>query len=87
MTADPVPDCKPPGWHKSIAGAHPYIPYYNRAAVLPCTVSGVAVVSCGALDVLRRCDVFQRGEGGIIAAYVGLVSAAVEWGKPQEKRI
>ena len=25
--------------------AHPYIPYYNRAAVRPCTVSGVAVVS------------------------------------------
>lgn len=24
---------------------HPYIPYYNRAAALPCTASGVAVVS------------------------------------------
>lgn len=26
-------------------GAPFYIPYYNRAAVLPCTASGVAVVS------------------------------------------
>ena len=25
--------------------AHPYIPYYNSAAVLTCTASGVAVVS------------------------------------------
>ena len=24
---------------------HPYIPYYNRAAVLTCTTSGVALVS------------------------------------------
>lgn len=34
-------------WHGSITGAplHPYIPYYNRAAVLTCTTSGVALVS------------------------------------------
>lgn len=41
-------------WHGSITGARPYIPYYNRAAVLICIASGVAVVSgtrwrcCGA---------------------------------------
>nr|DAQ47859.1 MAG TPA: hypothetical protein [Caudoviricetes sp.]DAS91137.1 MAG TPA: hypothetical protein [Caudoviricetes sp.] len=35
--------------------AHPYIHYYNRAAVLPCAASGVALVSgicwrcCGAV--------------------------------------
>lgn len=39
-------------WHGSITGRTPaplYIPYYNRAAVLTCTASGVAVVSgiCG----------------------------------------
>ena len=27
------------------APLHPYIPYYNRAAVLVCTASGMAVVS------------------------------------------
>ena len=35
-------------WHGSITGGtllHPYIPYYNRAAALTCTASGVAVVS------------------------------------------
>jgi hypothetical protein len=31
--------------HGSITGARPYIHYYNRAAVLVCTASGVAVVS------------------------------------------
>lgn len=44
-------------WYGSITGAHryPYIHYYNRAAVLTCTASGVAVVSstrwrcCGAV--------------------------------------
>ena len=40
--------------HDRGAPLHPYIPYYNRAAVLSCTASGVAVVSgiCGgaALD-------------------------------------
>ena len=55
-------------------GAHPYIHYYNRAAVLACTASGVAVVSWYMLEVLRRCDTLQRGAGGIIAARVGLVS-------------
>ena len=42
-------------WHGSITGLHPYIHYYNRAAVLTCTASGVALVSgmrwrcCGAV--------------------------------------
>lgn len=64
MTADPVQDCKPPGWHglryaALSAWIHnrgaPYIPYYNMAAALTCTASGVAVVSgmcwrcCGAV--------------------------------------
>ena len=41
--------------HNRGAPLHPYIPYYNRAAALPCTASGVAVVSgmrwrcCGAV--------------------------------------
>ena len=57
LTIDPVPECKPPlawsamcctVWHGSTAGrtpAHSYIPYYNRASVLTCTASGVAVGS------------------------------------------
>lgn len=42
-------------WRGSITGAHPYIPYYNRAAVLTCAASGAALVSgtrwrfCGAV--------------------------------------
>lgn len=52
---------------------HPYIPYYNRRAVLTCIASGVAVVSWHALEVLRRCDTLQHGAGGIIAVCVGLV--------------
>ena len=42
-------------WHGSTTGVRPYIPYYNRAAVLTCTASGVVVVSgtrwrcCGAV--------------------------------------
>ena len=39
------------------------------------------------LEVLRRCDTLKRGAGGIIAACVGLVSAAVECDKSQEKRL
>ena len=66
---------------------HSYIHYYNRAAVLTCTASGVAAGIWYVLDVLRRCDTLQRGAGGIIAACVGLVSAAVECDKSQEKRL
>lgn len=33
------------GLYNMGAPLHPYIPYYNRAAVLVCTASGVAVVS------------------------------------------
>ena len=36
-------------------------------------------------EVLRRCDTLQNGAGGIIAACIGLLFTAVEWGKPQEK--
>jgi hypothetical protein len=39
------------------------------------------------LEVLRRCDTLQRGASGVIYAFAGLVSAAVEWGKSQEKRL
>lgn len=53
--------------------------------MLPCAASGVALVSGYALETLRRCDVLQRVAGGIIAACVGLVSAAVECGKSREK--
>ena len=42
------------------------------------------LVSGYALEVLRRCDTLQRGTGGIIAACVGLLFAAVEWGKSHE---
>lgn len=60
---------------------HPYIHYYNGAAVLTCTASDVVSSIWYALEVLRRCDVLQCGAGGIIAACVGLVSAALECGK------
>ena len=91
LTVDPVPDRKslevgnietPPGWHGLRSS---YIPYYNRAAVLTCIASGVASGIWYVLDVLRRCDTLQRGASGIIAVCVGLVFAAVEWGKSQEK--
>lgn len=64
---------------------YPYIPYYNRAAVLTCIASGVASGIWYVLDVLWRCDTPQCGAGGIIAACVGLVSWAVELGKSQVK--
>lgn len=59
----------------------PYIHYYNRAAC-----AGLYIVQAGRwylilLEVLRRCDTLRRVAGGIIAACVGLVSVAVEWGK------
>lgn len=63
------------------------MPYYNRAAVLTCAASlrGVGIwYRCGAS---RRCDTFQRGAGGVIVDCIGLVSAVVEWGKSQEKRL
>jgi hypothetical protein len=47
----------------------------------------VVVVSWYALEAMRRCDVLQRGAGGIIAACVGLVSAVVGLDKSQEKRL
>ena len=63
----------------------PYIPYYNRAAALTCIASRRGAGIWYVLEVLRSCDTLQRGAGGIIAACVGLVSAAVEWDKSQEK--
>lgn len=63
----------------------PYIPYYNRAAVLACKASGVALVSGIGCRASGRCDTLQRGAGGIIAVCVGLVSAAVELDKLQGK--
>ena len=79
----------PPGLHGSTTGAHPclYIPYYNRATVLTCTAFDVALVSWYVLEVLRRCDTLQRVADGIIAACVGLVSAAAERYKLREKRL
>lgn len=74
----------PPGWHDLRS---PYIPYYNRRSVLTCTASGVAAGIWYVLDVLRRCDTLQRGAGGIIAAFVGLVSVALEWDKSQETHL
>lgn len=57
---------------------HSYIPYYNRAAMLTCIVSGAASGIWYVLEMLWRCDALQRGTGGIIAACVGLVSVIVE---------
>lgn len=56
---------------------HPYIHYYNRRSALTCAASGVAVVSGIGAGRPGVCDTLQRGAGGIIAACVGLVSAAV----------
>ena len=55
------------------------------AAVLTCAVSGVASGIWYALEALRRCDTLQRGADSVISAFVGLVSWAAEWVKPQEK--
>jgi hypothetical protein len=69
--------------HRDPAGLawplHPYIPYYNRAAVLGCTASGRDAGIWYVLEVLRRCDTLQRGAGGIIAAFAGLVSWRWNW--------
>nr|DAR49254.1 MAG TPA: hypothetical protein [Caudoviricetes sp.] len=83
----PCPCCwtDPPGWHGSITGARPYIPYYNRWSALSCTASGVALVSGMRWRSSGRCDTLQRGAGGIIAACVGLVSWAAERAQAPEK--
>lgn len=54
--------------------------------MLTCTASGVAVVSGIGAGRPGVCDTLQRGAGGIIAACVGLISTAVEWGKSPEMR-
>lgn len=66
---------------------HPYIPYYNRAAALAYTASGVASGIWYALEVLRRCDTLQRGAGGVISAFAGLVLYAVKWVKLPETHL
>ena len=50
-----------------------------------CTLIYLIIIGRLCRPVLRRCDTLQRGAGGIIAACVGLVSAAVELDKSQEK--
>ena len=57
------------------------------AAVLTCAVSGRDGGIWYVLEALRRCDTLQRGADSVISAFVGLVSATVEWGKSQEKRL
>nr|DAO91949.1 MAG TPA: hypothetical protein [Caudoviricetes sp.] len=42
--------------HDRGAPLHHYIPYYNRAAVLSCTASGVASGIWVYAGALRRCD-------------------------------
>ena len=72
-------------WHGAITGAHSYIPYYNRAAVLACAASGRDGGIWYALETLRRCDVLQRGTDSVISAFVGLASATVECNKSHGK--
>lgn len=71
--------------HDRGAPLSPYIHYYNRAAALTCTASGVALVSGIGYRASGCCDTLQRGAGGIISVCVGLVLWAVERGKSQEK--
>jgi hypothetical protein len=40
-----------------------------------------------ALEALRRCDVLQRGAGGVISAFAGLVLYAVKWVKLPETHL
>jgi len=63
------------------APLHPYIHYYDRRSALSCTASGRDGGIWYVLEVLRRCDTLQRGAGSVIAACVGLLFAAVEYGK------
>ena len=71
--------------HNRGAPLHPYIPYYNRAAVLTCIASGRDGGILYRRKPSGRWQTLQRGAGGIIAACVGLVFAAVEWDKSQKK--
>jgi hypothetical protein len=74
-------------WHGFITGAplHPYIPYYNRAAVLTCAASRRGAGIWYRLSASGCVYALQRGAGGIIAACAGLVSLAVKWVQSQEK--
>ena len=72
---------QPPGWH----GLSSYIHYYNRRPVLACVASRRDGVIWYRWSASGRVYVLQRGAGGIIAAFVGLVSWAVERVQSQEK--
>lgn len=96
LTDDPVPDLRPPGvgsietppgWHGLRYAAPSYIHYYNRRPVLTCVASRVAVVSGMCWRASGRVYALQRVAGSIIAAFVGLLSWAVEWAQSQEKRL
>lgn len=89
----PVPDCKPLGvesietaagiaWSE-VCCTFIYLIIIGGFANLHSVRRGGGIWYV--LEVLRRCDVLQRGAGDIIAACVGLVSWAVEWVKSQEK--
>ena len=62
-----------------------YIPYYNRRSVLTCAASRRGGGIWYWLSVSGCLQALQRGAGGIIAAFVGLVSWAVERVQSQEK--
>ena len=64
-----------------------YIPYYNRAAVLSCTAFGVAVVSGYRCRASGCVCALQRGVGGVISAFAGLVLYVVEWVKLPETHL
>lgn len=77
------------GWHESTTGARRctliYIIIIGGCVDLYSVRRGVG--SSKFWRASGRCDTLQRGAGGIIAAFVGLVSRAVEWGISQEKRL
>lgn len=70
--------------HNRGAPLRPYIHYYNRAVVLTCTASSVALASGIRWRASGRCDTLQRCAGGIIVTCAGLLSYAVEWFKLPE---
>ena len=71
--------------HNRGAPLRSYIPYYNIDVTMDCAAPGRYGGIWYALEALRRCDTLQRGADSVISAFVGLVSWAAEWVKPQEK--
>lgn len=63
----------------------PYIPYYNRRLVLTCAASWRGGGIWYRLRASGRVYALQRGTGGTIATFVGLISWAVERVQSQEK--